>query len=489
MASANSPVETKLPTRGTGLSSLTDDEAVSDIDPTDTAGLLLERLQAWKHACGYLENYITATEKVQKTHSKEYEKILKSVSDPLKEGHHFDQALGGVAGLFENIRSNTQGIATSYLETEKTLKGQVLPILARLHSEIKSKSKEIQNGAAKSSKAVAQARNSTQKHIELLGQHTAAHDSAAGKVDPLNDPYVVNRSINHRLHKQVLEENNNRQDLITVQDNFKVFEAHVVQTFQQAMTAFLQTVGAQADRQKAMYSDMAGTAQRIPPEFEWDRFFSRNQSLLIDPSAPKRDMSHISFPNQNHNATKPLISGTLERKSRNVMAGYKTGFYAVTASKYLHQFDDDDDFRKDPTPEISLYLPDCVIGAVSGEKFNVKGKDTSSKGKMGGIGGKLSMSHEFNFKAHTPADAEKWWSIIKEASGAGHSTAAAGVVTSSFTESPTSPTNTQTRDFSGQSTGVHDAQKPGLQTQNLPPAGSQPGSAVLPGSAVSEKRI
>ena len=32
----------------------------------------------------------------------------KTVSDPLKEGHHFDQSLGGVAGLFENIRSNTQ---------------------------------------------------------------------------------------------------------------------------------------------------------------------------------------------------------------------------------------------------------------------------------------------------------------------------------------------------------------------------------------------
>ena len=67
---------TNLPSRTTG-SSLTDDEAVPDIDPTNTSGLLQERLQAYKHACGYLENYITATEKVQKAHAKEYEKILK----------------------------------------------------------------------------------------------------------------------------------------------------------------------------------------------------------------------------------------------------------------------------------------------------------------------------------------------------------------------------------------------------------------------------
>jgi hypothetical protein len=39
--------------------------------------LLQERLQAWKHAVGYLESYISATEKVEKAHAKEYEKVLK----------------------------------------------------------------------------------------------------------------------------------------------------------------------------------------------------------------------------------------------------------------------------------------------------------------------------------------------------------------------------------------------------------------------------
>lgn len=39
--------------------------------------LFLERLQAWKHACGYLEDYIEATEKLQHHHGKEYERVLK----------------------------------------------------------------------------------------------------------------------------------------------------------------------------------------------------------------------------------------------------------------------------------------------------------------------------------------------------------------------------------------------------------------------------
>lgn len=47
--------------------------------------LFQERLQAWKHACGYLEEYITATEKLQISQAKEYEKVLKVRDNPPPE--------------------------------------------------------------------------------------------------------------------------------------------------------------------------------------------------------------------------------------------------------------------------------------------------------------------------------------------------------------------------------------------------------------------
>lgn len=457
----------KLPYRGTGgLGS--DEEAVPDTDPSDTSKILLERLQAYKHACGYLEDYISATEKVEKAHAKEYEKVLKTVSDPLKEGQHFDQSLGGIAGLFENIRSNTQGLSNSHLETEKNLKGSVLPILGRLHTEIKNKSKELSGGAVKGSKSVDKARNITQKHIELLGQHTASFSSSGGKVDASNDPYVLQRGVHHRLGKQILEENNNRDDLIAVQNSFQAFEGHVIQTFQQALSAFQQFMGSQSEQQKGMYSDMVATAQRIPPDFEFKGFVKRNNQLLIDPSAPKRSASNISFPNQNHASTQPLIAGTLERKSRAVIKGFNTHYYAVTPSKFLHQFKDDDDFRNDPTPELSLYLPDCTVGSVSGEKFNVKGKD-ASKGKVGGA---LAISHELAFRAHSPADAQRWWKIISEAAGAHN-------VTNEL-PSPTSPV--ESRNVSGQQYPPQNQKVAPVQTQGLPQSGSVPSAGATPAS-------
>ncbi len=329
----------------------------------------------------------------------------------------------------------------------------------------------MSKGAVKGSKEVDKSRNTTQKHIELLGQHTASFSSSGGKVDPANDPYILQRGVKHRLNKQVLEENNNRHDLLAVQDSFQQFETHIIQTFQKAMEAFLQFVGGQSERQKVMYSDMIATTQRIPADFEFKGFVHRNSNTLIDPSIPQRSVSNISFPNQDHASTQPLISGSLERKSRAALKGYSTYYYVVTRSKYLHEFKDDDDFKKDPTPELSLYLPDCTIGAVSGEKFNVKGKD-SSKGKVGST---LAMSHELAFRAHTSSDAEKWSSIIREAAGEANFT---GSVPSSPVES---------RNVSGQQAppGYQDTKHPApVDTQNVPRSGYQ-GSSVTPGGSAS----
>lgn len=355
--------------------------------------------------------------------------------------------------MFDNIRSNTQGIANSHTETAKTLKGSVLPIFERLHAEVKNKSKELTKGAGKGSKLVDKARNTTQKHVELLGQHTATFDSTGGKVSATEDPYILQRGVYHRLNKQIIEENSNRQDLIAVQNSFAQFEAHVLQTVQQGLGQFNQVVSNQAEQTRSMYGDMTGTAQRIPPDFEWNGFVKRNNNVMIDPSSPARSIENVAFPNQDHKATQPLIAGSLERKGK-VLKRYEAAYYVVTPSKYLHEFKTDDDFAKDPTPETSLYLPDCLIGALDGAKFVVKGKD-ASKSKLGNA---MSMSHEFSFKAHTPQDAQKWWETIRNVAGQTTNELPESSVPSSPAESRTVssqiPESEKTTTSSGYSSGL-----------------------------------
>jgi len=418
MSAPVSPVDQKQPHRSTTVNSsittastLSDDEAVFGDNTSETTRLLLERLQAWKHMCCYLEDYIETTAKVQKSHSKEYEKVLKTISKPLKEAHHFDQNLGGIAGLFENLRNNTQGISNMCVETDKSLRGSVLLIIERLHKEIKNKGKELKSGAGKSSKTVDKARAVTQKHIELLGQYAAAFDSAAAsRVDSSHDPFVLRREINYCLNKQLIEENTSRQDTITVQESFQQFEAHVIRTVQNAMQQFYQYMSGQNEYQRSMYADVLANTQKIPLDYEWTGFVKRNNSVLVDPDAPPRSLSNISFPNEDHRSTKPLIEGTLDRKSRALVKGYNTGYYVVSPARYLHEFKDNDDFYREPKPELSLYLPDCVIGALDGVKFHVKGKDISG----GKVTNTFHTTTELSFKAHTATHAEKWWTVIKE---------------------------------------------------------------------------
>ncbi|SPO04874.1 related to transcription factor Ask10p [Cephalotrichum gorgonifer] len=406
---ATSPTS-QLPSRTATNFSAFSDDAVPDFDPSTTAGLLAERLQAWKHAVVYLEEYVEAVEKIHKVQAKEYEKALKTISQPLKEGHHFDQSLGGVAGFFEHLRQNTQAIVNSNVETEKALKSSVLTVLERLHKEIKHKAKELSSGVEKGAKEVEKARNTTQQSIELLGQQTAAYESAGGKVQAHNDPYVVKRGVLYRLGKQVLEENSHRNELIAVQKNFLDFECHVVQVIQQAVETFTQLVGGQADKVRSLYVDALGAAQRVPPEFEWIQFASRCGDQLVNPNEPPRSVEAIEFANMHHASTKPLVEGGLERKSRNKLSwGYASGYYVVTPAGFLHEFKDQEDARHEPKPELSVYLPGCMVGAANGEKFSVKGKDTSKT-----ISSKLAGSSEFSFKANSSVDAAKWYKIIHD---------------------------------------------------------------------------
>lgn len=384
------------------------------------------------------------------------------------------------------MRSNTQSLINTNIETEKSIKGSVLPVLERLHKEIKHKAKELAHGAEKGAKEVDKARNTTQKQIELLGQHAASFDSAGGHLNSHDDPYVVYRGVLHRLNSQVIAENNHRNDLIAVQNNFQSFEAHVIEVVQQAMEAFTQLAGGQADKTRALYNDQLSVIQRVAPDFEWNAFKARSADRLVDPNEPARSVDAIQFPNMNHVATKALIEGSLERKSRNKLSwGYSTGYYVVTPSKFLHEFKDSDNNRQDPKPELSIYLPDAVIGTVQGEKFSVKGKDKSKT-----MSSKLTGSTELNFKAHTAADAQKWFQVLAEC---GKSTAPLSTGSSPAGSTPTSPNPQVTADpidakVQSPITPVtpateHGAQEAGVVGGEAPAAAAAPAPVAAPAAA------
>jgi uncharacterized glyoxalase superfamily metalloenzyme YdcJ len=78
-----------------------------------------------------------------------------------------------------------------------------------------------------------------------------------------DDPYILQRQVYHRLNKQVQEENNSRDDIIAVQNNFAQFEAHVVQTIQQGITQLNQVLSNQAEQTRTMLGDVSGNVSPL----------------------------------------------------------------------------------------------------------------------------------------------------------------------------------------------------------------------------------
>jgi hypothetical protein len=328
----------------------------------------------------------------------------------------YAQQTGGVQSMFENLRANTAAVAHSHTETHLALRNYVVTHLEKLHEEIKQHQKEVASAGHKGGKSVSKSRELTKAHIDKLAQQVGNFDAVGANntalKDPADDPYIVRRGVLHRLNKQVNEENSYRQELLGVQSNFASFEARIIQTMQNAMNAFYQAITTQADKTKSIYGDIFQAVQSVAPDYEWNAFVTRYGNVLIDPKQPNRNLNDIHFANTDHKATAPLIEGALQRKGT-ILKSYNNGYYVVTPSKYLHEFKDNDNFHRDPQPEMSLYLPECTIGRLSQSpeaKFNISGKD-ANKNRT------LSREHEFCFKATTHEEAKKWYDILIECVG------------------------------------------------------------------------
>jgi hypothetical protein len=174
---------------------------------------------------------------------------------------------------------------------------------------------------------------------------------------------------------------------------------------------------------------------------------------LIGPTARARTMSKSPFPDHGQRTTRQLIEGYLERKAHATgdLKAYSPGYYSITPIGYLHGYKSHDDFCKCLSPELSLYLPDCTVGAVDGANFTVTGNDVSGPKTAG----KALVTYELDFRAHTPADAEEWWSITHSAAGG------------NMTEKPPPPEPSSPVDNKNSSRSH--PQQPSVQAQHVAP--------------------
>lgn len=149
---------------------------------------------------------------------------------------------------------------------------------------------------------------------------------------------------------------------------------------------------------------------RVPPAREWEAFLKREPSLLEANHQP-RDPATVPFPFCDHSMVRPVLEGTLARKST-MLKRRQTAYYVLSAAGFLLEYKDHDPILN-PEPALSLKLADCDLGNSpprSGTAgFTIRGKDAGKS-----IGGR---THEYVFRTDSMEQATQWWTKLERYMG------------------------------------------------------------------------
>ncbi|SCZ94960.1 BZ3500_MvSof-1268-A1-R1_Chr11-3g03507 [Microbotryum saponariae] len=410
-----------------------------ELRPSD---VLIERFNAWKRLVKNLIAYFEGIADIESNTAKELTKLGGVIQVPFREGNQF-LGEGGVQDIFYGVREKTRAIADSHANLAKTVEGSIVQHLQKLRTELKAHVKNIQQDTGKLAAAVAKERELSTKMITDLARSITMLKNTPMGVHAKEDPWYTNSLVERQLQKQVHEENALQKSIIIMQQNSEHFEEGVVRAIQMAWQTFDEWNARASAQVQETWASMGQLMRSVAPTTEWIAFASRSEYLL-DPDTPLRNPLTINYPGKDDPSVIPVHQGILERKKRytktykgeyirashcrsrldlrtplTFRAQTSESFYILTPAGYLHEHASSD-LEKHPNPELSLFLPECTLGAPTSpnarsHKFHIEGKKALG-GDVGQKNGLFAMDASFTFRARSHDEVLEWWNDCKQLS-------------------------------------------------------------------------
>ncbi|BGO94207.1 hypothetical protein NBRC10512_006841 [Rhodotorula toruloides] len=384
-----------------------------ELRPSD---ILIERFSAWKRLVKNLITYFEGIADIEANTAKELARLGGVIQVPFREGNQF-LGEGGVQDIFYGVRERTRLIADNHASLAKTVEGSIVQHLQKLLTEVKAHIKNIQQDTGKLAASVAKEREISTKMITDLARSITMLKNTPMGVQAKEDPWYTNSLVARQLQKQVHEENALQKSIIIMQQNSEHFEEGVVRAIQMAWQTFDEWNARASSQVQETWSTMGQLMRSVAPTTEWIAFASRSEYLL-DPETPLRNPMTINYPGKDDPSVIPVHQGILERKKRYTKT-YKESFYILTPAGYLHEYPSSD-LSKHPMPELSLFLPECTLGAPTNpharsHKFHIEGKK-SIGGDVGHKSGLFALDASFTFRARSHDEMLEWWNDCKQLS-------------------------------------------------------------------------
>ncbi|KAI9619111.1 hypothetical protein KEM48_006390 [Puccinia striiformis f. sp. tritici PST-130] len=367
--------------KGSGSAEHTDQTEHKEVD------ILFDRFLEYKSITKGLISYYEDLARLETHTANEMGNIGGHLPVPLREGNQFLPE-GGWQSILYDTREQTRAMADYHNTFAHAINHNVLHKLNHVKNDIKLFITDLEMNP----------------------------DNWLLRWEPIDDPVLIHRQVEAQLKAQLNFENSLTRMIIEYQKKAAELEKRVNVDIQTAVKEFeTARITAQEATNKHWQSIHAGITQ-LDPELEWNEYAERSGHLISE-SVTMREVSKIAFPGQNDDTTKAIKAGFLERKKRCefkfVDQSYpehqtlQRGYYVLTPSGYLHEHKSSDPI-KDGEPEMSIFMPNCTIGAPAARgsktfKWHVEGHKNSS----GGV--QLQSSHVFrddSMVGITPAPAK-----------------------------------------------------------------------------------
>lgn len=384
--------------------------APHELRPSD---ILIERFNGWKHITKQLIAYFEGIADIEYNTAKELTKLGGVIQVPFREGSQF-LGEGGIQDIYYGIRDKTRVIADHHANLAKTVEGSIVQHLQKLRAEIKAHVKNIQQDTGKLANSVAREREMSTKQISDLARSITLLKNTPMSVTAREDPYTANTSVAKQLQRQVNEENALQKSIVIMQQNSAHFEEGIVRSIQSAWQTFDEWSGRMSAQVQDTWLGLGVTMRSLQPNSEWIAFAARSDHL-IDPDTPLRNPETIEYPGKEDPSVIPVHQGILERKKR-FTKSYKESFYVLTPAGYLHELNSSDP-TKAGTPALSLFLPECTLGAPSTMASKSHKWHITAGAPQKGIQKALGRGeHAYTFRARSHDEMMEWWNDIKQLS-------------------------------------------------------------------------
>ncbi|KAI9096152.1 hypothetical protein DFS34DRAFT_624150 [Phlyctochytrium arcticum] len=397
--------------------------------PLSATYIFLQRLGAWnnlvKLLCGQFEMIVDH----QKRLSEAYGKCARDFAAPIKtrDGMDIFDSAETTQALFRSIQQAHTKQAQEHGEAAAMIETHCLPMLRALQLDLRKKAADTDREWVGLDKELNRDRDTYVKLAAQLRYSLARHhgdpvDSQEKEASVLKDPWTANNNVKKHIAACIHKQDHYRQVLLSQQEHFATYEQSILQTLRLTLSTFFDWQLKDLAAAQDTFKHLKAKLHTLEPVQDWQNFTQRHAARILSRDSPSVAEADVHYDGFDDPLVRSLKEGVLFRRDSGMKFGFRKNWkemrVVVTEAGYLHSFPivqsssnlipvDSEESKTES--EISLYLPDCMIGPLmmnekEPEEFVIQEK----------LSGLFGGDKRHKFKGANMDQSATWWGYLSE---------------------------------------------------------------------------